>query len=207
MKKKPPVIRFPNLKTVAQPDDRHWHNGGDIEIMMYARSLHRTAMKLVASLDLQPNPKTAWDACPVILLYRESVELYLKALVDEGGDFLKERTDSISLAKTHCGFWRKSLARSSRRLAGKVISSAKVYPVLPTSAPWSTNSKPWTRWPLRCVPVTVVVMGRCRLNWSHPTWFDSQEDWTASWICWRQPQMGWRRRGICSRPGFHQSRI
>ena len=62
-------------------------------------------MKLVASLDLQPNPKTAWDACPVVLLYRQAVELHLKALVDEGGDFLKERTDSLTLAKTHSLRW------------------------------------------------------------------------------------------------------
>ena len=105
MKKKPPVLRFPKPMAVPHPDDRHWHNGGDIEIMMYARSLHRTAMKLVASLDLEPNPKTAWDACPVVLLYREAVELHLKALVDEGGDFLKERTDSITLGKTHSLRW------------------------------------------------------------------------------------------------------
>lgn len=105
MKKKPPVLQFRNTKTVAQPDDRHWHNGGDIEIMIYARSLHRTAIKLVASLDLEPNPKTAWDACPVILLYRQSVELHLKALVDEGGNFLPSPTDPISLEKTHSLRW------------------------------------------------------------------------------------------------------
>jgi hypothetical protein len=105
MKKKPPVVPFPKPKMVAQPDDRSWTNGGEIEIMMYARSLHRTAMKLVASLDLEPNPKTAWDTCPVVLLYREAVELHLKALVDEGGDFLKERTDSITLGKTHSLRW------------------------------------------------------------------------------------------------------
>jgi len=108
--KKKPVVPFPDpKKAVAQPGDRHWHNGGDIEIMMCARSLHRTAMKLVASLDLEPNPKTAWDACPVVLLYREAVELHLKALVDEGGDFLKERTDSITLGKTHSLRWLAQL--------------------------------------------------------------------------------------------------
>ena len=62
-KKKPPVIQFPNPKAAPQPDDRHWHNGGDIEIMMYARSLHRTAMKLVASLDLEPNVKGTCEGC------------------------------------------------------------------------------------------------------------------------------------------------
>jgi hypothetical protein len=104
MKKKPPVLRFPDPKTVAQPDD-HWHNGGDIEIGFYARSLHRAAKTLIATLDLEPNTKTAWDACPVILLYRQAVELHLKALVDEGSNFLKERTDSVSLYKTHSLRW------------------------------------------------------------------------------------------------------
>ena len=117
MKKKPPVIEFP-IPTAVSPDDRHWHNGGDIEIMMYARSLHLTAMKLVSSLDLQPNPKNAWDACPVVLLYRQAVELYLKALVDEGGDFLKERTDSITLGKTHSLRW---LAQ----IVGQIIKAVK----------------------------------------------------------------------------------
>jgi hypothetical protein len=117
MKKKPPVL-FPKAKAATQPDERHWHNGGDIKIMMYARSLHRTAMKLVASLDLEPNPKTAWDACPVILLYRQALELHLKALVDQGGDFLKERTDSISLGKTHSLRW---LAQ----IVGQIIKAVK----------------------------------------------------------------------------------
>src|ERR1022692_5171366 len=101
MKKKPPVIRFPNPKAVAQSDDRTRHNGGDIEIHLYARSLHKAAKILISTLDQHPNPKTAWDACPVILLYRQSVELHLRALVDEGGNFLKERTDPLTLYKTH----------------------------------------------------------------------------------------------------------
>ena len=68
MKKKPLVLSFPKTKAVVQ-SNRSWHNGGDIEIALYARSLHRAAKTLVETLDLQPNPKTAWDACPVVLLY------------------------------------------------------------------------------------------------------------------------------------------
>jgi hypothetical protein len=105
MKKKPPVLRFPKAKAVAQSGDRSWHNGGDIEIALYARSLHKAAKSLIAALDLQPNPKTAWDACPVILLYRQAVELHLKALVGEGGNFLPSPTDSITLYKTHSLRW------------------------------------------------------------------------------------------------------
>lgn len=105
MKKKPPVLQFPNRKAVIENDDRRWHNGGDIEIGFYARSLHRAAKTLIATLDLQPNQKAAWDACPVILLYRQAVELQLKALVDQGYYFLPTPTDPLSLAKTHSLRW------------------------------------------------------------------------------------------------------
>jgi hypothetical protein len=104
MKKKAPVLSFPRTKAVVQ-NHRSWHNGGDIEIALYARSLHRAAKTLIQTLDLQPNPKTAWDAGPVILLYRQSVELHLKALVDEGCNFLPSPTDPISLYKTHSLRW------------------------------------------------------------------------------------------------------
>jgi hypothetical protein len=105
MSKKPPLIRFSKPKTVAQSADRSWHNGGDIEIHLYARSLHIAAKTLIATLDLKPNLKTAWDACPVILLYRQAVELHLTFLVGEGSNFLPSPTDAISLYKTHSLRW------------------------------------------------------------------------------------------------------
>jgi hypothetical protein len=105
MKKKPLVTRFPRAKTQIETDDRSWHNGGDIEIGFYARSCHKAAKKLIATLDLEPNHKTAWDACPVVLLYREAVELHLKFLIGDGSNFLKAPTDHLSLAKTHSLRW------------------------------------------------------------------------------------------------------
>jgi hypothetical protein len=105
MKKQPPIRQVSKVKAVAQPDERRWHNGGDIEIMMYARSLHKAAKNLIATLDLQPNTKGAWDACPVVLLYRQVIELHLKALVDEGCNFLPSPTDPLTLAKTHSLRW------------------------------------------------------------------------------------------------------
>ena len=105
MKKKPPVLRLAKPKAALQSDERSWHNGGDIEIGLYARSLHKAAKTLVATLDLEPNSKTAWDACPAILLYRQSVELHLKALVGEGSNFLPSPTDSITLYKTRSLRW------------------------------------------------------------------------------------------------------
>ncbi len=47
----------------------------------------------------------AWDAGPVILLYRQAVELRLKLLVGEGSNFLKSPTDSITLSQTHSVRW------------------------------------------------------------------------------------------------------
>src|SRR5664279_6581616 len=105
MKKKPPVLRLAEPKAVFQGDERSWHNGGDIEIGLYARSLRKAAKTLIATLNLEPNSKTAWDACPAILLYRQSVELHLKALVGEGSNFLPSPTDAISLYKTHSLRW------------------------------------------------------------------------------------------------------
>src|SRR5271165_5688902 len=63
MKKKPLVIRFPKAKPAAEINDRSWHRGGDIEIGFYARSLQKAAKTLIATLDLEPNSKAAWDAC------------------------------------------------------------------------------------------------------------------------------------------------
>jgi hypothetical protein len=105
MNKKPPIAPVSKPKAATQPDDRRWHNGGDIEIGFYARSLHRAAKNLIASLDLQPNTKTTWDACPVILLYRHALELHLKSLVGEGNNFLPSPTDHITLYKTHSLRW------------------------------------------------------------------------------------------------------
>jgi hypothetical protein len=85
--------------------DRSWHNGSDIEISLYARCLHRAAKKLIETLDPEPNPKTAWDASSVVLLYRQAVELGLKSLVGEGSNFLPSPIDSITLYKTHSLRW------------------------------------------------------------------------------------------------------
>lgn len=87
-----------------------WHNGGDTEIHLYARSLQRAAKALAEKLTLEPNSKTAWDACPVILLYRQALELHLKTMVGEGGNFLPSPTDSITLYKTHSLRWLAQIA-------------------------------------------------------------------------------------------------
>ena len=82
-----------------------WHNGADVEIDLYASSLHRAAKLLVQRLDPTRNAKAAWDAGPIILLYRQAVELRLKALVGKGAKFLQRPADHITLCKTHSLRW------------------------------------------------------------------------------------------------------
>ncbi len=110
MKKQRPVSRFSKPKASPQTDDRSWHNGGDIEINLYARSLHKAARTLIETLDLKPTPRTVWDACPVILLYRQALELRLKTLVGEGSNLLPSPTDPITLYKTHSLRWLAQIA-------------------------------------------------------------------------------------------------
>jgi len=105
MKKKPILIRFSNTTDADHCSDRHWHNGGDIEIGFYVRSLQKAAKTLIGTLDLEPHAIAEWDACPVILLYRQAVELQLKSLVGEGSNFLKEGTDPLTIAKTRSLRW------------------------------------------------------------------------------------------------------
>jgi hypothetical protein len=110
MKKKTPASRILKLKPKPRPaDEDTWHNGADVEIILYAQSLQNAAKTLVEKLDLEPNPKTAWDACPVIYLYRQAVELSLKVLVGEGINFLKSPVDHITLSKTHSLRWLAQL--------------------------------------------------------------------------------------------------
>jgi hypothetical protein len=104
MKKKSPVLPFPN-KAVTNSAEKTWHKGADVEIILYAQSLQKAARTLVEKLELEPNPKVAWDACPVILLHRQAVELRLKMVVGQGSNFLKLPTDPITLSKIRSLRW------------------------------------------------------------------------------------------------------
>jgi hypothetical protein len=103
--KKPPVSRFSKPNGGSRSPIETWHNGGDTEIHFSAQSLEKAARALVGKLELDQNARTDWDACPVILLYRQALELYLKAVVGEGSNFLKSRTDPISLFRSHSIRW------------------------------------------------------------------------------------------------------
>ncbi len=99
------VSRFSKPKAKKSGSIENWHNGADIEIHLYARSLQKAAKSLVQTLEPEQSPGTAWDVCPIIWLYRQALELHLKALVGEGSNFLKSKTDPISLYRTHSLRW------------------------------------------------------------------------------------------------------
>lgn len=118
MSKRPIVIRFSKTKVKSGSAELTWHNGAETEIYFYARSLQRAAKKLVENHELQQNPGTDWDACPVILLYRQVLELRLKTLVGEGSNFLKSRTDPISLYRTRSLQWLAQIVRQIIKTVG-----------------------------------------------------------------------------------------
>ena len=118
MSKKPIVIRFSKTKVKSGSAELTWHNGAEAEVYFYARSLQRAARKLVENHGLQQNSGTDWDACPVILLYRQVLELRLKALVGEGSNFLKSRTDPISLCRTRSLRWLAQIVCQIIRTVG-----------------------------------------------------------------------------------------
>jgi len=103
--KKTPARRLSKTKTESRTTADTWHNGGDTEILQYARSLQKAATTLVGKLELDQSSRTAWDVCPVVSLYRQALEIHLKMLVGEGSKFLASPTDPISLSTTHSLRW------------------------------------------------------------------------------------------------------
>jgi hypothetical protein len=103
--KKRPLSRFSKSKAKKGGIIESWHNGADAEIHLYSRALQKAARALVQTLEPERNPETVWDVCPIIWLYRQALELHLKALVGEGSNFLKSKTDPISLYRTHSLRW------------------------------------------------------------------------------------------------------
>lgn len=117
MTKKRRVVQSIRSKGVL-PQERYWHNGGDIELHLYARALRRAARTLIAGLDLKPNPVSGWDAAPIILLYRQAMELQLKELVGEGSSLLQNPVDPLTLYKTHSLRWLAQIVCQIIKAAG-----------------------------------------------------------------------------------------
>jgi hypothetical protein len=100
------------------PEERTWHNGGDIELHLYGRSLRRAVKTLIFNLDLKPNPVSGWDTAPIILLYRQAMELQLKELVGEGSTLVQNPVDPLTLYKTHSLRWLAQIVCQIIKAAG-----------------------------------------------------------------------------------------
>ena len=83
-----------------------WHNGAEAAIEHYARALERSARRSVAAIEED------WAAAAVVPLYKEALELRLKAVISNGGHVLIEPVDGISLAKTHSLRWLAQIVAS-----------------------------------------------------------------------------------------------
>jgi hypothetical protein len=103
--KKIPVTRLRKPKAASRTPVESWHGGGDIEIRHYARSLQKAAKTLVGKLERDQSARTDLGAGPVVLLYRQALEIHLKLLVGEGGNFLRSPIDHITLSKTQSLRW------------------------------------------------------------------------------------------------------
>jgi hypothetical protein len=114
--KKKPSDRFLIPRARSSPVES-WHNGADVEIHRYAQSLQKAAKMLTEKLESGGKPGADWDVGPIILLYRQAIELHLKAVVGEGNHFLKTETDHITLYRTHSLRW---LAQIVCQIAKKV---------------------------------------------------------------------------------------
>jgi hypothetical protein len=80
----------------------NWHHSSEDEFCFYARSFHKAAQALVRRLESDKNLRTDWDACPVVFMYRQAVELHLKAIIlGSGANFLPSKPDPAWVYQTH----------------------------------------------------------------------------------------------------------
>jgi hypothetical protein len=116
--KKTPVIGLLKSREKSEIPIRSWHNGGETEIRFYARSLQNAARTLIGKPEPKPSARPDWDVCPVVLLYRQALEIHLKMLVGDGSNFLRNRTDPISLSTTHSLRWLAQIVCQIIRAVG-----------------------------------------------------------------------------------------
>ena len=78
----------------------------DYELLFYARSFHKAAQALAGSPLVGGKLVSDVDFSPVVNMYRQALELHLKALVlGDGTNFLKTKPDVISVHNTHSVSW------------------------------------------------------------------------------------------------------
>jgi hypothetical protein len=81
----------------------NWHHSPEDESGFYGHSLYKAAQSLVRRLESDKNLQNDWDACPVVLMYRQAVELCLKAIIlGSGANFLpSKRPDPAWVYSNH----------------------------------------------------------------------------------------------------------
>jgi hypothetical protein len=73
----------------ARSSTFNWHHSSEDELCFYGQSFHKAAQALVKRFELEEKLHTDWDACPVVFMYRQAVELHLKAIIlGSGANFL-----------------------------------------------------------------------------------------------------------------------
>jgi len=82
------------------------HHISPKDLFLYAWSFHKAAKTLAASFQADANSFVEADASAVVFMYRQALELHLKAIVlGEGGEFLPTKPEPISVSKTHSVSW------------------------------------------------------------------------------------------------------
>ncbi|HXM60225.1 MAG TPA: hypothetical protein VN950_05170 [Terriglobales bacterium] len=72
----------------------NWHNAPENEFRLYGEAFWDAARRLVERDEMDSGPSADFAACPVVFLYRQALELYLKdILIGKGGDLLDPRPD------------------------------------------------------------------------------------------------------------------
>lgn len=118
MNTKLPSSRFDKTRNQKAASFESWHNGADMEIHLYGKALRSTAKNLLRKLESEASTQAQWDVCPIILLYRQAMELHLKAVVSEGSGFLKVKVDPITLFTTHSTRWLAQIVRQIVKAVG-----------------------------------------------------------------------------------------
>ena len=112
MSYKPTPSRFSRPAAARQSGlEESWHSDSALELHLYAQSLRAAAKSLLGRRNPNLALQSEWDAGPILLLYRQALELHLKAVVCEGRGFLKTPTDSITLSNTHSLRWLSQIVR------------------------------------------------------------------------------------------------
>jgi hypothetical protein len=96
----------PGSRSLVRPSETQNSALERDDLYFFAKSVYKAAKALAGTLQLGSNPLGEYDVYPVLFIYRNAVELYLKAMVlGEGGNFLATKPDYLSVGKTRSLSW------------------------------------------------------------------------------------------------------